>query len=115
VWAALIARIADGLGRLPGPLPPALYRVAPAGVHRVDTDGEHDAADGSWQPGTGLGAPDGSALLAALASPAAPVDDDERHPRRPVTCPAPRHPSAEPQRADSSDGRDRRRDRTARG
>jgi len=72
LWAALVCRLSQGLGRRLGLLHPALYAHAgtgltPAGFRDVTTgsNGAYTAGPG-WDPCTGLGAPDGQALLTAL-------------------------------------------------
>jgi len=72
LWVALVCRLSQGLGRRLGLLHPALYAhagtgVTPAGFRDVTTgsNGAYTAGPG-WDPCTGLGAPDGQALLTAL-------------------------------------------------
>ena len=72
LWAALVCRLSQGLGRRLGLLHPALYAhttagVTPAGFRDITTgsNGAYPAGPG-WDPCTGLGAPDGQALLTAL-------------------------------------------------
>ncbi len=72
LWAALTARLGQGLGRPLGLLAPMLYTNAkpgtsPAGFRDIVTgsNGAYNAAAG-WDPCTGLGVPDGEQLLAAL-------------------------------------------------
>jgi len=72
LWAALVCRLSQGLGRRLGLLHPALYAHAstgltPAGFRDITTgsNGAYTAGPG-WDPCTGLGAPDGQALLTAL-------------------------------------------------
>ncbi len=72
LWAALVCRLSQGLGRRLGLLHPALYAhagtgVTPAGFRDVTTgsNGAYTAGPG-WDPCTGLGAPNGQALLTAL-------------------------------------------------
>ncbi|GHB11182.1 kumamolisin [Streptomyces tendae] len=85
LWAALVCRLAQGLGRPLGLLAPLLYE-GPTGPDRV-TEGFRDVVAGNngayasspgWDPNTGLGAPDGTALLESLrrrlgSSPAGPA------------------------------------------
>ncbi|WP_427135254.1 S53 family peptidase [Pseudarthrobacter sp. S9] len=68
LWAALIALFAQATGRRFGQIQPLLYNL-PAGFHDVTTgnNGTYQAATG-WDPCTGLGSPDGTALLAAIKS-----------------------------------------------
>ena len=72
LWSALVCRLAEALGRPPGFLPPLLYggvtdgRTAPG--FRDITSGSNGAytAQAGWDACTGLGVPDGEALLARL-------------------------------------------------
>jgi kumamolisin len=67
LWAALVARINQRLGTPVGFVNPRLY-AAPSGAFNditSGTNGAYDAAAG-WDPCTGLGTPDGAALLDAL-------------------------------------------------
>lgn len=68
LWAALIALFAQSTGRRFGQIQPLLYSRT-AGFHDVTTgnNGTYRAATG-WDPCTGLGSPDGTALLAAIKS-----------------------------------------------
>jgi len=72
LWAALVCRLAQALGRPLGLLQPALYSGAQAGQ---PTPGLRDITSGSngaytagpgWDACTGLGVPDGAALLEQL-------------------------------------------------
>ena len=68
LWAGLIARLNEALGKRVGFIHPMLYRLAgsPAfGDIRKGNNGDYKAAKG-WDPCTGLGVPNGQALLAAL-------------------------------------------------
>ena len=72
LWAALVCRLAQLRGRPFGLLQPALYSSAtpghvPTGFRDITTgnNGKWTAAPG-WDPCTGLGVPNGTALLAAL-------------------------------------------------
>ena len=69
LWAALVARINEQIGKPIGFLNPLIYAQA------VEASGFHDITDGNngsfsagqgWDPCTGLGSPDGAQLLAAL-------------------------------------------------
>lgn len=80
LWAGLVARLVQALGRPLGLLQPALYAGAapgalPAGLRDITTgtNGAFSAHLG-WDACTGLGVPDGEALLARLraARPASP-------------------------------------------
>ena len=74
LWAALVARLNQALGTSVGLLNPALYlRAAPAGaLHdiRSGDNGGYAAAPG-WDACTGLGSPDGTAILRVLQTGAA--------------------------------------------
>ena len=72
LWAALATRLAQATGRPLGLLAPALYQrvaagAAAAGFRDITTgnNGAYSAGPG-WDPCTGLGVPDGIALLTAL-------------------------------------------------
>jgi kumamolisin len=68
LWAGLTALMNESLGRPVGFLQPLLYAsAAQAGFHDV-TQGDNPAytAGPGWDPCTGLGSPNGSALLQAL-------------------------------------------------
>jgi kumamolisin len=66
LWAALVARLAQSLGGPLGLLQPKLYPLH-AVLHDITSgsNGAYKATTG-WDPCTGLGTPDGTALLAAL-------------------------------------------------
>ncbi len=72
LWAALIARLVQSTGRPLGLAQPALYDSTGAGAvatgFRDITSGNNGAytATPGWDACTGLGVPNGSALLAAL-------------------------------------------------
>ncbi|NYJ05522.1 S53 family peptidase [Petropleomorpha daqingensis] len=72
LWSALVCRLAEALGRSPGFLPPVLYGGVTAGRpapgFRDITSGSNGAytARPGWDACTGLGVPDGEALLARL-------------------------------------------------
>ncbi|MBB2934912.1 kumamolisin [Amycolatopsis bartoniae] len=68
LWAALVARLAQSLGRPLGLAQTLLYADAAKATFRDITsgnNGDYQAGPG-WDPCTGLGTPDGEALLAAL-------------------------------------------------
>lgn len=69
LWAGLVARINQQLGKSIGFLNPTIYAqaVEAAGFHDI-TQGNNGAfsAAAGWDPCTGLGSPDGARLLAAL-------------------------------------------------
>jgi kumamolisin len=69
LWAALIARINQGLGASCGFLNTLLYTKFATGVLRDITTGNNGAysAGPGWDACTGLGSPDGDKLLAALS------------------------------------------------
>ena len=68
LWAGLVARLAEGLGCPVGWLNPLLYREAARAALQDITAGDNGAfrAGPGWDPCTGLGSPDGEALLKAL-------------------------------------------------
>jgi kumamolisin len=70
LWAALIARVNQGLGAKCGYLNPVLYAKCASGVLRDITAGNNGAysAEPGWDACTGLGSPDGQRLLHALGS-----------------------------------------------
>ena len=72
LWAGLIALINEQLGRPVGFVQPALYRIGTPVFRDVVTgnNGGYQAAK-SWDACTGLGSPNGTALLKALQSSAA--------------------------------------------
>jgi kumamolisin len=69
LWAALIARLNQGLGANCGFLNPVLYTKCANGVLRDITAGNNGAysAEPGWDACTGLGSPDGQRLLHALS------------------------------------------------
>jgi kumamolisin len=79
LWAALVARLAQATGRRLGLLNTALYAGVSAGTPvtglRDITDGSNGAysAGPGWDACTGLGVPDGAALLARLRDADAPT------------------------------------------
>jgi kumamolisin len=69
LWAALVARLNQALGARVGYLDPTIY-AAPADASFTDiTSGNNDgySAAPGWDPCTGLGSPNGTQLLSALA------------------------------------------------
>jgi kumamolisin len=74
LWAGLLALVNQSLGSPVGYLNPLLYgRLAGTGAFRDITSGDNSvggttgyAAGAGWDACTGLGSPDGQALLAAL-------------------------------------------------
>ena len=72
LWAGLLARINQSLGKNVGYLNPLLYTSnVESTLHdiTVGNNGTYSAGPG-WDACTGLGTPDGAALLAALGTPA---------------------------------------------
>ena len=69
LWAGLVARINQKMGKPIGFLNPLIYAqaVEASGFHDI-TQGNNDAFSAAvgWDPCTGLGTPDGAQLLAAL-------------------------------------------------
>jgi kumamolisin len=75
LWAGLLVRINQSLGKNVGYLNPLLYTSKVEGTLHditVGNNGTYSAGPG-WDACTGLGTPDGAALLTALDSPAAPT------------------------------------------
>jgi kumamolisin len=79
LWAGLIALLNQQLGHPVGLLNPLLYAQPAIGTFRAITQGSNDVshlglytAGPGWNACTGLGTPDGTALLAALSRTAAP-------------------------------------------
>ncbi len=76
LWSGLIARFAQSLGEPVGFLNPVLYLDGASGCFQDITQGNNYAAGGpedysaspGWDACTGLGSPNGAALLALLAS-----------------------------------------------
>jgi kumamolisin len=68
LWAGLTALMNESLGRSAGFLQPLLYAHAASGGFNDVTQGNNPAyhAAAGWDPCTGLGSPNGSALLEAL-------------------------------------------------
>jgi kumamolisin len=70
LWAGLVARLNQGLGKPVGYLNPLLYNLAPAAgaFHDITkgNNGDYSASAG-WDPCTGLGSPNGTNLLKALS------------------------------------------------
>jgi kumamolisin len=69
LWAGLVARLNQGLGKPVGFLNPLLYNLAAnAGAFHDITQGNNGnyKAKAGWDPCTGLGSPDGQKLLDAL-------------------------------------------------
>jgi kumamolisin len=70
LWAALLARVIEGLGKSLGYVNPLLYSSGLVNGYREITSGNNDgySAAAGWNPCTGLGSPQGSKLLADLDS-----------------------------------------------
>ena len=68
LWAGLIALINQSLGTAVGFMHPALYRIG-SGAFRDITSGNngHYSAGANWDACTGLGSPNGTALVKALS------------------------------------------------
>jgi len=84
LWAALLARINQSLGKSVGYVNPLLYtKNIEATLHDITSgsNGTYSAGPG-WDACTGLGTPDGSALLAALSSPTAPTKKKKKSPTK---------------------------------
>jgi kumamolisin len=73
LWAALVALMNEQLGKNVGFLNPTLYTLGEADFHDVTSGNNDDSGLGyysagkGWDPCTGLGSPNGAALLNALA------------------------------------------------
>ncbi len=69
LWAALLARLNQGLGAKVGFLNPVLYTRLSPGVTRDVVTGDNGAyrAGVGWDPCTGWGSPDGAKLLTGLS------------------------------------------------
>ena len=69
LWAALIARCNQSLGAALGDVHAALYQIGERAFHDITrgNNGAYQAAPG-WDACTGLGSPNGQALLSALAA-----------------------------------------------
>jgi kumamolisin len=72
LWAGLIAVINQQLGKPVGFVQPALYRIGTPAFRDITTgnNGGYQASN-NWDPCTGLGSPNGAALLKALQGTAA--------------------------------------------
>ncbi len=74
LWAALVAMMNQKLGKQLGFLNPTLYTLNGAGFHDItggnndDSNLGHYSAGAGWDPCTGIGTPDGTALVNALQS-----------------------------------------------
>jgi kumamolisin len=84
LWAGLLARINQSLGKNVGYLNPLLYtKNVEATLHDITagSNGTYSAGPG-WDACTGLGTPDGAALLAALSTPTAPTKKKKKSPTK---------------------------------
>jgi kumamolisin len=72
LWAGLIAVINQQIGKQVGFVQPALYRIGSSAFRDITT-GNNDGYNAAinWDPCTGLGSPNGAALLKALQGAAA--------------------------------------------
>ena len=74
LWAALVAMMNERLGTAVGFLNPKLYTLKGSTLHDITSGNNDDSGLGyyqagtGWDPCTGLGSPDGAALLNALSS-----------------------------------------------
>src|SRR5271155_3443057 len=84
LWAALLARINQSLGKNVGYLNPLLYTKNIEATLRDITSGSNGtySAGPGWDACTGLGTPNGAALLAALSAPAAPTKKKKKSPTK---------------------------------
>jgi kumamolisin len=79
LWAALIARFAQSLGKSFGLIQQSLYAGALAGqpvpgLRDITSGGNGDYSAGpGWDACTGLGVPDGTALLSILSASTPPI------------------------------------------
>jgi kumamolisin len=84
LWAGLLVRMNQSLGKNVGYLNPLLYTSnVESTLHdiTVGNNGTYSAGPG-WDACTGLGTPDGAALLAALGTPAAPTKKKKKSPTK---------------------------------
>ena len=78
LWAGLLARINQALGKNVGFVNPLLYSTSAEGAFHDITSGNngHYSAGLGWDACTGLGSPDGAALLSALRGASGPLGPD---------------------------------------
>jgi kumamolisin len=84
LWAGLLVRINQSLGKNVGYLNPLLYTSnVESTLHDITAgnNGTYSAGPG-WDACTGLGTPDGAALLAALGTPAATAKKKKKSPTK---------------------------------
>jgi kumamolisin len=81
LWAGLIALLNEGLGKPVGFLHPFLYSANANALHDIvsGSNGAYSAASG-WDACTGLGSPDGTALLKGLSDATPEASDDDSAP-----------------------------------
>lgn len=81
LWAALLARCNQSLGRSLGDVHPALYSISSQAFHDITSgnNGSYAAGPG-WDPCTGLGSPNGESLLQALTALDTPTSTPTSHP-----------------------------------
>jgi kumamolisin len=85
LWAGLLARLSQATGKKFGLLQPLIYAgvtasAAAPGFNDITegTNGAYQAGPG-WDPCTGLGSPDGTALLTRLSDPPQPAEKRREH------------------------------------
>ncbi|MEW5297497.1 MAG: hypothetical protein WDW36_000703 [Sanguina aurantia] len=89
LWAALVARLNQSLGRTLGDGHAAFYQAGKAAFRDITTgnNGDYKARVG-WDACTGLGSPNGAALLAALRLAAGGATPAPKHPPGHAAAPA---------------------------
>ncbi len=94
MWAGLIALLNQALGKPVGFFHPTLYTAAEEATFRDITSGNNGSysAGRGWDACTGLGSPNGAALLAALRAANPPPTTTPPPPPPPTTTPAPPPP-----------------------
>ncbi|HJR13300.1 MAG TPA: S53 family peptidase [Rhodanobacteraceae bacterium] len=99
LWAGLIARLNQQLGKSLGLANAALYGTAGNGFHDI-TQGNNGAyqAGAGWDACTGWGAPNGAALLTALSGTGSDPAPGRHHkkPKKPKPKPKPKKPKPKP-------------------
>ena len=87
LWAGLLARINQSLGKNVGYLNPLLYTSNVESTLHDITSGSNGAysAGPRWDACTGLGTPDGAALLAALGSTTSTTKKNQSSAKRKAT------------------------------
>ncbi|HEX7324022.1 MAG TPA: S53 family serine peptidase [Rhodanobacteraceae bacterium] len=100
LWAALIARLNQQLGKPLGDANAALYAIGESAFNDITqgNNGAYSAGPG-WDACTGLGSPKGQALLAALGKGSAASKPARGGKPRPVKAKPSRRPTAGPKRA----------------